>query len=97
MVLIAPDGLRAATASDVGAMRLWDIESGESRPLAGHRTTVLAAAFSPDGRALVAAALDGTARRFSDDLPSDPDRLRAWMEAATPETTDISNSTELGR
>src|SRR5262249_23122569 len=42
--------------------RVWDLASGRERyRFAGHRSAVLAVAFSPDGRRLASASMDSTA------------------------------------
>lgn len=48
---VLPDG-RALSASLDGTLRLWDLESGESRALAGHTDRVTALVVLPDGRVL---------------------------------------------
>ena len=43
---------RALSWSDDWTLRLWDLESGEGRPLEGHRGIVRSALRLPNGRAL---------------------------------------------
>jgi WD40 repeat protein len=72
-VAFSPDGERVATASDDPTARLWTIK--DRRPGAPadaidpkqvgtlpHQRAVLAVAFSPDGRRVVTASADSTAR-----------------------------------
>jgi WD40 repeat protein len=61
---VSPDLARAALAVPDGA-RLFDLTEGTSRPLTGHRGSVTALAFSPDGRQLATGAADRTARLYS--------------------------------
>ena len=54
-----------ATGCLDGCVRLWDARSGElARVFRGHRGGVQALAFSPDGRALLTASDDATAKVF---------------------------------
>ncbi|MBL8796095.1 MAG: protein kinase [Planctomycetia bacterium] len=57
------DGKLAATASDDGYARLWNVGTGQpvGTPLQ-HRKAVWQTAFSPDSRSLVTASWDGTAQ-----------------------------------
>ncbi|AKT42626.1 WD40 repeat domain-containing serine/threonine protein kinase [Chondromyces crocatus] len=80
---IAPDGLRLATASLDRTVRLWDLESGESRALEGHTGAVVGVAFSPEGLGLISVGRDGTVRRWADSLPWTEKPLRSFLEATT--------------
>jgi eukaryotic-like serine/threonine-protein kinase len=90
---LSPDGERLATASYDHTARLWDIATGESRELKGHTEALLGVAFSPDSQAVLTASIDGTLRYFPDDLPTDPEALRAALSGgATSGPTSSSDS-----
>jgi len=62
---VASSGDRKSLAAGLesGAITLWYLrESVERRVLAGHRSAVYAAAFSPDSKTLASASLDGTVK-----------------------------------
>jgi WD40 repeat protein len=59
----SPDGRTLASGSFGGAVRLWEVATGETLAvLPGHTTLVSSVAFSCDGRALASGSWDGTVR-----------------------------------
>ena len=61
-VAFNPNGRQLASGASDKTVRVWDLESGESRVLEGHADEVTSVAFSPDGRQLASSAYDGTVR-----------------------------------
>jgi hypothetical protein len=56
----SPDGKLIVSASDDGALKVWDSETGQSlRTFEGHASLVSGCAFSPDGKLIVSASDDG--------------------------------------
>jgi WD40 repeat protein len=62
---------------------IWSPETGEKRYLKGHDGTVWAAAFSPDGRYVVTASADRTARVWSTTTGKEIAVLKGHQEAVT--------------
>jgi WD40 repeat protein len=75
---LSPDGRRLASTSTDLTVRLWDLTTQESRVLRGHTAKVAGVLFLNDQN-LASIGWDGTVRLWPDDLPSDPEALRAWM------------------
>ncbi|KAI8802148.1 hypothetical protein BJ742DRAFT_559153 [Cladochytrium replicatum] len=75
---ISPDGTEVAFITRGGSVGIWGVDSGQNdkssasvggprrllrkRTLVGHREDVIEAVWSPDGRTLMTAAADGSAR-----------------------------------
>ena len=97
-VAAAPEGRRLASASwdfalNISTVKLWDIESHESRLLPGNTAEVKSnevksLTFSPDGRVVVAASADGSVRLWRDDSPTEPSALHAWMSRVSDATVE---------
>ena len=60
--VFSPDSQRLVTTSDDCTMRVWDLDSGESRAYYGHTDEVLRAAWSPDLRRIATSSRDRTVR-----------------------------------
>jgi len=59
-VVWSPDGRTVAVGTDLNAVRVWEVESGQPLSPAIHVSDLIAElAFTPDGRRLVAATADG--------------------------------------
>lgn len=83
---LSDDGELLASNTHDGSTLLWDLAGGpetlrEPRRLAGSISNVLVMRFAPDARSLLRVDADGRAIRWDDDLPRDPDGLRAWIDA----------------
>ena len=65
-MVLAPDGRTAAcTGLAENTVLLWETATGDRRgTLAGHKQTVFGIAYSPDGRTIATAGMDGTGLDF---------------------------------
>ncbi len=86
---LAQNGAVFATGSDDRTVRLYDIETGESRVMGMHEAPVRAVGIEPNGLWVVSAGDDGAVRLWSDDLPRDPEALRAWIASSVTDVIDV--------
>ncbi len=67
-VAIRPQGDLIVSGSSDGALRLWDVATGQYLGvLLGHKRWVSAVVFSPDGETIASASHDGTVRLWDSD------------------------------
>jgi hypothetical protein len=61
-----------------------------------HQAAVIAVTYSRDGKSLLTASMDGAVRLWpTAELPDDPERATAWVEALTGLTLDTSGSIQV--
>ncbi len=91
---LSPDGTAFVTGADDRTARLYDIETGESRVLGVHEGVVLAVEMAPDGKWAVSVGEDGAVRVWPDDLPREPEALRAWISQSVSDEIDVEHMGE---
>ena len=84
-VAIAPDGVKAISASWDKTLKIWDTETGtEVRTLTGHTGWVTAVAIAPDGRRAISASWDNTLKIWDTETGREVRTLTGhsdWVEA----------------
>jgi eukaryotic-like serine/threonine-protein kinase len=103
-VAFSPDGKRILTGSDDGTARFWDVAktgdipgemgegSGLSIPILRHGDWIRAVAFSPDGKSVVTASVDGSARIWDEERPLGSPlvhRCPVWAAAFSPDGKQV--------
>ncbi|GAA3798400.1 hypothetical protein GCM10022226_17170 [Sphaerisporangium flaviroseum] len=105
-VVWSEDGLRLASSSSDGVVRVWDrpgtgLPKGPPVELSGHRGEVWSPVFSPDGRRLATAGIDGTVRVWSLDGGTAPrvftgHRGPVWNVAFSPDGRRVASAGDDG-
>jgi serine/threonine protein kinase len=91
----APDSLTIASGSGTldGLISLWDLSAGKAvrkAVIPGHKASVEALAFAPDGKELVSAGADGTVRLW--DLTGPQPREQAVLKGHTDSVKAVAFS-----
>jgi WD40 repeat protein len=84
--LMPDDGSLLASAGIDGTVHVWPVAGGPPRVLRGHRGSVKAVSFAPDGHWLASGSDDDHVRVWPlQPLPAPPEgaALRAWLDQAT--------------
>jgi WD40 repeat protein len=69
------DSRMLAWGSQDATVKIWDSDTTETRTLRGHKSWVVGVAFSPDGKQIASASLDGTIKFWRvPPLPKSPDQ-----------------------
>lgn len=69
------DDTKIATSDGAGVVKIWDIASSQSRELKGHTDRISSMTFHPNGKYLITASMDGSARLWDLKSPDSPPRL----------------------
>ena len=91
-VAVARDGKKVAAAAAPGQVEIacvWDIEGGPPRVVQGHTRAITALDFSEDGRSLLTASEDGTAKLWNLE-PGGPGPDRPALVLSAPNASAIT-------
>ncbi|OWK40868.1 WD40 repeat domain-containing serine/threonine protein kinase [Fimbriiglobus ruber] len=83
---VSPDGSCVLISGDHSQpARVWDVATGKALGPAPSAPGARPVAFSPDGRRFVVGTRDGRVSVWATPVPiaGEPERIRAWVEAAT--------------
>lgn len=79
----SPDSRGLVTGSADHTVRVWDVETRESRVLRGHESAIFDVAISRDGLWVASASADTTVRVWPLTLPPSPEGLMSWVQSQT--------------
>ena len=79
----APGGSALVTGAGDNTVRVFDVETMESRVYRGHAAPVFDVDVSPDGTWIASGSADGDVRLWPLELPPSPNRLPDWIAQRT--------------
>lgn len=81
--VFSDDSTTLVTGSGDATIRLYSVDTGESRTLRGHTAPIFDVALSPTSALVASASADTTIRLWPVTPPPGPATLRAWLDEAT--------------
>ncbi len=94
--VFSPDGGLIATGDSIGHVRYWDARTGERiGPAYEHTNIIESIQFSRDGKEVVTASFDGTARIWpvpQGSIGGDARRVNLWVQSLTAMKFDTDES-----
>jgi WD40 repeat protein/serine/threonine protein kinase len=81
----SPDSSTLSSASLDGTVRLWDVETGESRSIVSQEVGVFSAPFLSDGKSLLLIDMSGKIFQKTDDLPHQAKELLSVLKGKVQE------------
>jgi len=82
-LVFTPDSSALVTGSGDSTVRVYDVETHESRVYRGHAAPVFDVDVSADGQWISSASADADVRLWPVELPPSPDRLTSWLTYRT--------------
>ena len=79
----SPDSRALVTGAGDSTVRVYDVETNESRVYRGHAAPIFDIDVSPDGRWVASASADADVRLWPLILPPKPDELASWIAERT--------------
>ncbi len=75
-------------------VRVYDVETQESRVYRGHKAPIFDVDVSPNGRWIASASADADVRLWELRMPPKPDQLENWLKERTRKTVELMRTAE---